>query len=90
VGERRVVLLFPTTHAVMRASQLLEDVEVEHEIIPRPKGVNADCGIAISLRPESRGEATQALAEGDSEPSRVLELERPDRRAANRRSTADD
>ena len=69
---RRLVLLFPTTHKVMRASQLLDDAEIQHEIVPRPKGVDADCGIAIALPPGVREDATAALAEGDCEPSRVL------------------
>lgn len=90
MAHRRVVFLFPTTHAVMHAGQLLEDAGVDHEIIPRPKGVDADCGIAVSLRPERRGEAVRALAEGGGEPSRVLELERPDRSGAKGRSGAND
>ena len=90
MGERRVVLLFPTTHAVMHASQLLEDAGLAHETIPRPKGVNADCGVAISLAPGARQEALRVLQEGDREPSRVLELERPERPAASRRSRAND
>lgn len=76
--RRRVVLLFPTTHAVMQASQLLENADVLHEVVPRPKGVNADCGIAVALAPTARRQALDVLREGGSEPSRVVELEKPD------------
>lgn len=87
---RRVVLLFPTTHAVMHASQLLEDAGVEHKVVPRPRGINADCGIAVALAPALGQQARRALAEGNCEPSRVLDLEKPDRGEAVREGDAHD
>lgn len=78
MARRRVVFLFPTTHAVMRASQVLEDAGVNHEVVPRPKGINADCGIAVAVEPAVRRDAVAALREGACEPSRVVELEKPD------------
>jgi len=75
--ERRVILLFPTTHAVMHASQMLEDLDIEHNIVPRPKGVDADCGIAIAIDPRNRGASLEALRAKGREPSRVMELDRP-------------
>jgi hypothetical protein len=77
MGARRIVLLFPTTHAVMHAAQILERAGIAHEIVPRPKGVDADCGIAVSVAPESRESALQELRKASREPSRVLEFERP-------------
>jgi hypothetical protein len=77
MGDRRIVLLFPTTHAVMHAAQILERAGIEHEIVPRPRGVDADCGIAVSVRPESREPALSELRKASREPSRVLELEKP-------------
>jgi len=74
---RRIVLLFATTHAVMHAAQLLERRGIAHDIVPRPKGVDADCGIAVSLAPEGRETALAVLREGSREPSRVLECEKP-------------
>jgi hypothetical protein len=77
MGRRRIVLLFPTTHAVMHAAQLLERAGIAHDIVPRPKGVDADCGIAVSLAPEVREPAITLLQTASREPSRVLEHERP-------------
>jgi hypothetical protein len=90
MSRRRVVFLFPTTHAVMQASQVLENAGVKHEVVPRPKGVNADCGIAVALAPALRQEAAEALREGACEPSRVAELEKPDLAQAARRRRARD
>jgi hypothetical protein len=73
MDDRRIVFLFPTTHAVMHAAQLLERAGVPHQIVPRPKGVDVDCGIAVSVKPEVREPALAALREGSREPSRVLE-----------------
>jgi len=75
--ERRIVLLYPTTHAVMHAAQILERAAIGHDIIPRPKGVDADCGIAVSVAPDAREAALAALVASSREPSRVLEHDRP-------------
>ncbi len=75
--ERRVVLLYPTTHAVMHAAQILDRAAIPHAIVPRPKGVDADCGIAVSVTPEAREPALAALRGASREPSRVLEHDRP-------------
>ncbi len=74
---QRTVFLFPTTHAVMRAAQLLEDAGLAHEIIPRPKGVDADCGIAVVVGAEAAERSLSILRENRSEPSRVLVWETP-------------
>jgi hypothetical protein len=75
--ERRVVFLYPTTHAVMHAAQILERAGIAHDIVPRPKGVDADCGIAVSIRPEARETALAAVRGASREPSRVLEHDKP-------------
>jgi len=75
--ERRVVLLYPTTHAVMHAAQILDRASIPHDIVPRPKGIDADCGIAVSVLPEARETALAALREASREPSRVLQHEKP-------------
>jgi Putative Se/S carrier protein-like len=73
----RSVLLFPTTHAVMRAAQLLEDAGIAHETIPRPKGADADCGIAVAVTPSDRDRAVEVLRRSGSEPGRILAWESP-------------
>jgi hypothetical protein len=90
MARRWVLFLFPTTHAVMQASQLLEEAGVAHDLVPRPRGVNADCGIAVALAPALRQEAAEVLDEGGCQPSRVVELEKPDPApACRRRKTRD-
>ena len=56
---------------------MLEAAGVAHEIIPRPKGVDADCGVAVAVAPALREQALGILRGSGSEPSRVLEWERP-------------
>ena len=77
MARRRSVFLFPTTHAVMHAAQLLEASGIDHDIIPRPKGIDADCGIAVVVDCGSQAAALALLREGGREPSRVLELDQP-------------
>ena len=70
-------MLFPTTHAVMHAAHILQDRGLPHDIIPRPKGLDADCGIAISIEPALREAATAALRSAGREPSQVVQHDRP-------------
>jgi len=45
-----VILLFPTTQAVLKAEDLLLEGGFEVDVIPRPAGTSgASCGIALEL-----------------------------------------
>jgi hypothetical protein len=76
MSVRRIVLLYPTTHAVMHGSQVLIAAAIENDVIPRPKGVDADCGIALAVAPKFREAALDALRQAGREPTRVLEWDR--------------
>ncbi|MGQ9731206.1 MAG: DUF3343 domain-containing protein [Candidatus Zipacnadales bacterium] len=74
---KHVIFLFPTTHAVMHAGQVLTDHNIPHDIVPRPKGLDADCGIAVSVSWDCHTTALAALRAAQREPSQVWEMEKP-------------
>lgn len=57
-----LLLLFTATRAVIKAEQCLRDSGIDHQVVPVPKEISAECGMAISLAPELRDPALAALA----------------------------
>jgi len=44
--------IFNTTDTLTNARNVLEDAHIEHEMIPKPTGLGAGCGIALKYRKE--------------------------------------
>ncbi len=73
--QRQLLLTFKNTHAVMEASEILREAELEHEVVARPVKLAAECGIAVLLPVEFEGQALPALEAGGYPPARVYEQE---------------
>ena len=67
----RVLLLFASIHGVLTAEAALKAACVPLDLVPVPKEISPDCGMAIAVAPLDRGRALRALAA--SPPSRVLD-----------------
>ncbi|HHW14869.1 MAG TPA: DUF3343 domain-containing protein [Firmicutes bacterium] len=48
----QAVLLFPSVHQVLRAEKVLGKAGVAGSLIPVPRQLSSDCGMAWSLAPE--------------------------------------
>lgn len=60
-----VILLFPTTQAVLKAEDLLLEKGFDVDVIPRPAGTSSVlCGIALALPTASFVEAEKVLTAG--------------------------
>lgn len=57
------VAIFNSIHRVMEAERLLKDKSLKILLIPAPRALAADCGLAIRYAEEIRGEVEGALAE---------------------------
>ncbi len=42
-----LILTFDNTHMVLKAEKILLSQKLKHDIIPTPKDLSADCGMAI-------------------------------------------
>ena len=71
MGGEQTVLVFASTHQVLRADELLTAAGVPHEVIPKPRTVSADCGVAIALSPDRGAPALAALEAGGLPPEAV-------------------
>ncbi|ACH40427.1 MULTISPECIES: DUF3343 domain-containing protein [Citrifermentans] len=63
VKDGDYVAIFNSIHRVMEAERLLKDKSLKILLIPAPRALAADCGLAIRYAEEIRGEVEAALAE---------------------------
>ncbi len=57
------VFLFSSIHHVMRAEKLLKGKGIKIDLIPVPREISSDCGVAIELSADSEEEALHLLGE---------------------------
>ena len=66
------VLVFDTTHHAMWAEEVAREHGVAVEVVPAPEGVDAKCGMALEVLPESLENLQGALTK-EGIPFRVME-----------------
>lgn len=63
VKEGDYVAIFNSIHRVMEAERLLKERHLKILLIPAPRALAADCGLAIRYAEDIRGEVEGALAQ---------------------------
>ena len=61
VKEGDLVAIFHSIHRVMKAEKLLKQHRTEILLIPVPRQLTSDCGLAIRMAPETRAEVWEVL-----------------------------
>ena len=56
------VFLMGSIHLVMKAEKLLKGHGLQMDLIPVPREISSDCGVAVELASESREEALRLMA----------------------------
>jgi len=59
----KCVFIFGSIHQVIRAEKVLKGKEIEVDLIPVPREISSDCGVAIELPLRSREGALHLLEE---------------------------
>ena len=57
------VFVFESIHRVMKAEKLLKGKGIKIDLIPVPREISSDCGVAIELSGDSEAEALFILSE---------------------------
>lgn len=65
VKDGDYVAIFHSIHRVMEAERLLKDRHLKILLIPAPRALAADCGLAIRYAEDVRAEVERALAEAE-------------------------
>jgi len=58
------ILLFNSIHQVMKAEKLLKNQNLRIDLIPVPREISSDCGVAIELPCEIKEEALRLIGGG--------------------------
>ncbi len=61
----RHLLLFQSTRAVIRGERLCRSRDVYCKVVPVPRTISSECGMAIEIRPEDREQIIALLAEAE-------------------------
>jgi len=59
----KCVFVFESVHRVMKAEKLLKGKGIKIDLIPVPREISSDCGVAIELSGDSEAEALFILAQ---------------------------
>lgn len=57
----KCVILFESIHQVMKAEKILKNEGIEMDLIPVPREISSDCGVAIEIPLELQKEALRHL-----------------------------
>ena len=72
-AEPRWTVLFDSIHDVLFAEQLLKERGVWCDVVPVPRQLSGDCGMAIEVRPRDEAAVRQALADPRARPRRIVQ-----------------
>ena len=65
VRENDFVAIFHSIHRVLKAEKVLKEAGADFLLIPVPRQLTSDCGLALRIAPEHRDEVTALLAAQD-------------------------
>lgn len=74
VNEQDYVAIFHSIHRVLRAEQLLKQRQVPFLLIPVPRKLTSDCGLALRIAPARLAEVFAVLAVADLLPPELYQL----------------
>ncbi len=68
VKENDYVAIFHSIHRVLKAEKILKQAEVDFLLIPVPRQLTSDCGLALRFSPETKEPLLRILADADLPP----------------------
>lgn len=83
--EAAVILVFASNTEVLNVEDFLEELDLDFELVPVPKEVNPNCGLAVSFQEPARPVIMAALHQAGFKPVSAYE-----RRGDDFRPWADD
>lgn len=52
MGDKQLLITFPSVHYAIRAEKTLRDRGIECKTIPTPRDISASCGLSLLLSPD--------------------------------------
>jgi len=75
VREKDLVAIFNSIHRVLQAEKQLKEADADFLLIPVPRQLTADCGLALRIAPSEWEEVFAVLSAGDLLPVEVYRKE---------------
>lgn len=70
------IVLFDSVHHVLAIERLLKDTEIWFDLVPVPRSLSSDCGIAIEFRVDAL-EPVREIVTSEGRPWRAIYLPTP-------------
>ena len=70
--QERILLLFQSVHEVLAAERHLQEVIPEIDVVPVPKELSSNCGVALELGPERLKATIELLKKKGLKPQAVF------------------
>jgi hypothetical protein len=71
VNNDEYVAIFNSIHRVMKAEKMLKELRLPILLIPAPRALASDCGLAIRYSAADREAVEQALSQGGLAPEEI-------------------
>ena len=68
VKENDYVAIFHSIHRVLKAEKLLKQDKIDFLLIPVPRQLTSDCGLALRFSPEVKDDLLRVLAGAELSP----------------------
>lgn len=75
VRENDFIAVFHSIHRVMKAEKILKGAGVQILLIPAPRQISSDCGLALRYTPEDAEEVKDLLASQGLPPAEVYQYQ---------------
>ena len=73
VKDNEFVAIFHSIQRVLKAEKILKQASVDFLLIPVPRQLTSDCGLALRFPPESRSQLLEVLADKDLSPAELYQ-----------------
>lgn len=73
VKENDYVAIFHSIHRVLKAEKILKQQSVDFLLIPVPRQLTSDCGLALRFSPEIKDVLLEILADADLPPAEMYQ-----------------
>jgi hypothetical protein len=68
----KIIVTFPSTYAAIKAERLCMQHAITCKVIPVPRDISSDCGIALELDPDQKDLAEKMFQEQAINPTFVV------------------
>jgi len=73
IRENDYIAVFQSIHRVMKAEKLLKAARIDILLIPAPRQIGSDCGLALRYTPDLQQAVSELLQEHSLVPSEIYQ-----------------